>query len=49
MLDSAGDVDTVYVEEILPQKMKWNLESVRNFSLLAELRTMVKTVMAVLR
>ena len=49
MLSLAGDVDKVYVEEILPQKMVYNLEAVSDFSLLAELRTMLKTVVAVLR
>ena len=49
MLSLAGDVDKVYVEEILPQKMVYNLEAVSDFSLLAELRTMLKTVIAVLR
>ena len=47
LLKLADDVDKVYVEEILPQKMKWNLESIRDFSLLAELKTMLMTVVAV--
>ena len=49
ILAHAEDIDRVYVEEILPQKMRWNLESIMNFSLLAELRTMMRTVLAVLR
>jgi lipopolysaccharide/colanic/teichoic acid biosynthesis glycosyltransferase len=42
-------VDDVYVNEILPGKMKYNLEGIERFSLLGELRIMVSTVLAVLR
>ena len=41
------EVDRVYVEEILPEKMKINLESLREFSLGNELKTMIRTVGAV--
>ncbi len=49
LLNAADDVDRVYVEDVLPQKMKWNLESVRQFSLMGELGTMFRTIAAVLR
>ena len=48
LLDGATDPDRVYVEEVLPGKMKWNLSSVKKFSLGAELKTMIRTVLAVL-
>ena len=48
LLNAATDVDNVYVEEILPEKMKWNLESIRNFHFLREILTMIRTVLAVL-
>ena len=48
LLNVADDVDRVYVEEVLPAKMKWNLESVRKFRFLREILTMVRTVFAVL-
>ena len=32
LLDAADDVDKVYVEQVLPAKMKYNLESIREFS-----------------
>lgn len=48
LLDTADDVDRVYVEEILPGKMKYNLEAIRNFSFLGEIATMLRTVFAVL-
>ena len=48
LLNSADDVDKVYIEDVLPEKMKWNLKSVREFSFLSEIRTMFRTVFAVL-
>lgn len=48
LLDSADDVDRVYVEDVLPEKMKYNLKSIEEFSFLGELKTMVRTVLAVL-
>ena len=41
-------MDKVYVEEVLPGKMKWNLESIKRFSFWGEIGTMVRTVFAVL-
>ncbi len=49
LLEQAEDVDEVYVKQILPGKMKYNLESIRKFSLLRELRTLFRTVLAVLQ
>ena len=48
LLSAADDVDKVYVEDVLPGKMKWNLESVRRFRFLREILTMIRTVFAVL-
>lgn len=48
LLSEADDIDRVYMEDVLPEKMKWNLESIRNFSFGGELRTMIRTVLAVL-
>lgn len=48
LLDAADDVDKVYVEQVLPAKMVWNLESVRRFRFLREILTMFRTVTAVL-
>ena len=48
ILDGAKDVDDTYVHQVLPAKMKWNLESIKNFSFFNELRTMIRTVFAVL-
>lgn len=48
LLSAADDVDRVYVEEVLPAKMVWNLESIRRFKFLREILTMFRTVFAVL-
>ena len=48
LLDGASDVDKVYVEKVLPGKMKYNLESLEKFSFLGDIRTMFRTVLAVL-
>lgn len=48
LLDSADDVDKVYMEQVLPEKMKWNLGSIKDFSLIYDIRTMFRTVFAVL-
>ena len=48
LIDAADDVDKVYIEQVLPAKMVWNLESVRRFKFLREILTMFRTVGAVL-
>lgn len=49
LLDKANDVDKEYVEKVLPEKMKYNLESIKNFSFIHDIGTMIKTVFAVIR
>ena len=48
LLNGADDVDEVYVNQVLPEKMKWNLESIRRFRFFREILTMFRTVFAVL-
>lgn len=48
LLDQANDVDKVYLEQVLPAKMVWNLNSIVRFSFARELLTMIRTVFAVL-
>ena len=47
LLDNADDVDRVYVEVVLPGKMKYNLESIKNFSAFGDLSIMFRTIFAV--
>lgn len=49
ILDKADDADKAYIKEVLPEKMKWNLQSIKKFSLLEEIGTMFRTVGAVVR
>lgn len=48
LLNAAEDVDKVYVDHVLPDKMVWNLESIRRFRFLREILTMIRTVLAVM-
>ena len=49
LLSDAQDIDRVYIEEILPGKMYYNLRAIQRFSFLYELKVMIQTVFAVLR
>ena len=49
LLDAADDVDKVYVEEVLPGKMKYNLDALKEFSIIKELVLMIKTFLAVIK
>lgn len=48
LLDQADNVDSVYINEVLPEKMKYNLDSIKEFSFFKEIATMFRTVFAVL-
>lgn len=48
MLNAADDVDKAYIEQVLPTKMKWNLESISRFDFFHDIATMIRTVFAVL-
>ena len=48
LLENVNDVDTTYMEIVLPQKMKYNLQSIKDFSFMGELVTMIKTALVVL-
>ena len=48
LIEGADDVDRVYLEKVLPQKMYWNLNAVKNFSFFGDLSTMARTAFAVL-
>lgn len=48
LLDGVEDTDKVYIEKVLPEKMKYNLQAVEKFSFFGEIGLMFKTVFAVL-
>lgn len=49
LLSASEDVDKTYVEEVLPGKMKYNLEYLMEYSFWKDLLLMVQTVLAVWR
>ena len=49
ILNSADNAEEVYVEKILPPKMKYNLEYMKNITLLNDIKIMFQTVGAVLK
>lgn len=48
LLADAQNADKTYVEVVLPQKMQWNLQSIKEFSFIDNIKTMFKTVWAVI-
>ncbi|MBO5397306.1 MAG: sugar transferase [Clostridia bacterium] len=47
LLDASDNPEATYVDRILPDKMKYNLASVRDFSFFGDIKIMIKTVLAV--
>lgn len=48
LLDKAEDIDKVYLDKVLPEKMKFNLQSIQEFSFIREIKTMFCTIFAVM-
>ena len=48
LLDGAEDVDKTYVEQVLPGKMKYNLQALEKFGFWRDIGIMFMTVFAVL-
>ncbi|MGE7867903.1 sugar transferase [Bacillus paramycoides] len=49
LLNGVENIDQTYINEVLPEKMKYNLESLATFSFFNDIRTMVKTIFAVIK
>lgn len=47
LLDAADDVDSVYVEDVLPGKMRYNLDAIMRYSFWEEIDTMFRTIFTV--
>ena len=47
LLDAAADVDAVYIQDVLPGKMRYNLQALKDFSFFSDIKTMFRTVFAV--
>ena len=48
LLDGAEDTDKVYVEDVLPAKMRYNLKEIKRFGFWRDIGTMFKTALAML-
>lgn len=41
--------DRVYIEQVLPEKMRWNLKGIVSFSMISEMILLIKTLIAVVK
>lgn len=46
---SGRSIDDIYVEEILPDKMKYNLKYIKEFSIINDIKIMIRTALAVIK
>ena len=46
---SVRSIDDIYVEEILPDKMKYNLKYIKEFSVINDIKIMIRTALAVIK
>ena len=49
LLESAENADEVYIHQVLPEKMKYNLKAIEKFSFWDDIKTMFATVIAVIK
>src|SRR5690554_1278566 len=49
LLVNADNVDDVYIRKVLPEKMRYNLRSLESFSFFNEIKTIIRTIFAVLK
>ena len=42
-------IDDIYIEEVLPDKMKYNLAYLKNFSIVNDIKIMIQTALAVIK
>ena len=49
LLEKSENPDKTYIEEILPEKMKYNLQSIEKFNFMEDIKIMFMTALAVIR
>lgn len=49
LLKDAEELDWVYINKVLPEKMSYNLEAIKNFSLLGDIKILFMTVSALMK
>lgn len=48
-LKKGESVDDIYINRILPEKMKWNLEYIKKFNFIEDIKIMLNTVINILK
>lgn len=48
LLEKSNNPDKTYIEDILPEKMKYNLQSIEKFDFLEDIKIMVMTIVTIL-
>ena len=48
LLEKSENPDKTYIEEILPEKMKYNLQNIEKFSFIEDIKIMFMTALAVI-
>ena len=48
LLEKAEDADKTYIEQIVPDKMRYNLRAIREFSFFGDIKLIIWTVIAIL-
>ena len=49
LLEDSNDADDTYVYQILPEKMKYNLKSMRKFSFINDMDIIIRTLIAIIK
>ena len=49
MGEKREDTDKVYVEKVLTEKMRYNLEEIKEFGIWRDIKTMLRTVLIVVK
>ena len=49
LLEKSNNPDKTYIEEILPEKMKYNLQSIEKFNFIEDIKIMFMTALAVIK
>lgn len=49
LLENSNNPDKTYIKDILPGKMKYNLQSLKKFSFIEDINLMIKTAIAVIK
>lgn len=48
-LNKGEKIDDIYINRVLPEKMKWNLQYIEKFNILEDLKIMINTVIQVIK